>query len=92
MTGFGVIVILISIAVILNIYAIFKLTKAVCYTKEQKTYQLLIIWFFPFIGAILVLIIMSSDQPRLKSTSPYRTDDSHKYSGIDTNNNSGGGD
>lgn len=56
-----------AIVVWLNLIASHRLQRSAAYTKEQKKYQLLAIWFLPVIGALLVLGVIWSDATVSKS-------------------------
>ena len=68
---------LITLIVIGNLYTSYRVFKSCDYEKNQKMYQLVIIWALPFIGIFLVLFFLDQGS----STNTYYSDNSGAETG-----------
>ncbi len=53
-----------AFALWLNCAATYHLVRSHAYDRQQKTWQIVIIWLVPVFGALLILSVMSGRQPR----------------------------
>ncbi|MBD3652344.1 hypothetical protein [Kangiella sp.] len=52
----------ISIALILNIFASYRVFRSDYFDKRQKVIQVILIWILPFIAAIGILLFLSNEE------------------------------
>jgi hypothetical protein len=74
-----------------NLYVTYKLLKSELYEKQQKIYQILIIWLLPLIGTIVVLMFLSEDDKKTKRQNNSNNDNNYYESGNYSESGSGGG-
>ncbi|MCG8072575.1 MAG: hypothetical protein N0C86_11410 [Candidatus Thiodiazotropha taylori] len=60
-----------SVLIGVNAYASVMLWQNWSYSAPQKVAQSLIIWLIPFVGAWVVMKLMSDDEPRGPNTPPF---------------------
>lgn len=77
-----VILILVLLAVILNIFIIYRLAMSNSFDKKQKVYQIILVFVLPFIGAFIVWYFLRDDNKYKENFhGNTNTDDSKFYSG-----------
>jgi hypothetical protein len=73
--------IFLTIVVVLNLVATGCLMPSAVYSASQKTLQLVLIWVLPFVGAILVFIVLAHDR-NSASRNPLSNDEEPWLPGI----------
>jgi hypothetical protein len=59
-----IVLIFVAGLLLLNLFACYLVRKSAAYSREQKLYQILLIWFLPVFGTAVELLIIGSDRER----------------------------
>lgn len=61
MTETTLVLLILAGVVALQVFATFRLIRSKSYASDQKTAQMKLIWLLPFLGAAMVLAVLSQD-------------------------------